>query len=158
MFGPVAYINEKEVHETFSTVIGNINANEDFLRTLDRQLVVANIFQMLLFGVTCLKHEGFKEEREWRAIYVPKFAASPLMISSTEIIGGVPQIIYQIPLDKSASSALAELDLISLFDRLVIGPSPYPWAMYDAFVDVLAKEGVADAVNRVCVSGIPLRV
>jgi Protein of unknown function (DUF2971) len=90
MFGPVAYMNEKEVHETLSTVIENISANENFLRTLDKQVVVANIFQMLLFGVTCLKHEGFKEEREWRAIYVPKFARSPLMISSTEVVGGHP--------------------------------------------------------------------
>ena len=35
---------------------------------------------------------GFEEEREWRAIYTPKRAASPLIISSTEVIGGVPQI------------------------------------------------------------------
>jgi len=157
VFSPVAYMNENEVHETFSTVIKNINADVDFLRTLDRQIVVANVFHMLLTGVTCLKHEGFKEEREWRAIYVPKRASSPLMISSTEVVGGVPQIIYQIPLDRSTSPTLAELDLVSMFDRLIIGPSPYPWAMYDAFVDALAKEGVPDAVKRVCVSGIPLR-
>ncbi len=154
IFSPVAYMNEKEVHETFSTVIENIKANVDFLRTLDKQIVVANVFHMLLVGVTCLKHEGFKEEREWRAIYTPKRTVSPLMISSTEVIGGVPQIIYQIPLDGSASP---ELDLVSMFDRLIIGPSPYPWAMYDAFGDALAKGGVADAVTRVCVSGIPLR-
>ena len=100
---------------------------------------------------------GFEEEREWRAIYTPKRAASPLIISSTEVIGGVPQIIFQIPLDESVSPALAELDLVSLFDRLIVGPSPYPWAMYEAFADELAKAGVADAGNRVRISGIPLR-
>jgi hypothetical protein len=121
----------------------------DFLRTLDRQIIIAQVFNMLLTGVTCVKHKGFEEEREWRAIYMPKYAASPLMISSTEVVGGVPQIIYQIPLDESVSPALAELDLVSMFDRLIVGPSPYPWVMYEAFADALAKAGVTDASNRV---------
>jgi hypothetical protein len=73
------------------------------------------------------------------------------MISSTEPIGGVPQIIYKIPLDKS------ELDLASMFDRLIVGPSPYPWVMYEAFVDALTRAGVTDAGNRVRISEIPLR-
>lgn len=106
MFSPVAYMNKDQVHAAINTVIENIKAAADFLRTLDRQIVIAQVFNMLLAGVTCVKHEGFEEEREWRAIYTPKRAASPLMISSTEVIGGVPQIIYQIPLDESVSPAL----------------------------------------------------
>ena len=34
---------------------------------------------MLVAGVTCLKHEGFHEEREWRVLYAPNRTASPLM-------------------------------------------------------------------------------
>lgn len=79
------------------------------------------------------------------------------MIPSVEVIGGVPQIIYQLPLDSSVSPVLAELDLARMFDRLIVGPSPYPWAMFEAFVDALTKMGIADAGNRVYVSGIPLR-
>jgi hypothetical protein len=157
MFSPVAYMNQDQVHAAINTVIENIKAAADFLRTLDREIIVAQVFHMLLAGVTCVKHEGFEEEREWRAIYTPKRAASPLIISSTEVIGGVPQIIFQIPLDESVSPALAELDLVSMFDRLIVGPSPYPWAMYEAFADALAKAGVTDAGNRVRISGIPLR-
>jgi hypothetical protein len=51
------------------------------------------IAMMLLAGVTCLKHEGFREEREWRAIYCPRFYPSPLMGSDIEVIGGVPQLV-----------------------------------------------------------------
>lgn len=79
------------------------------------------------------------------------------MIPSVEVIGGVPQIIYQLPLDSSVSPVLAELDLARMFDRLIVGPSPYPWAMFEAFVDALTKMGIAEAGNRVYVSGIPLR-
>jgi hypothetical protein len=157
MFSPVAYMNQDQVHAAINTVIENIKAAADFLRTLDRQMIIAQVFTMLLTGVTCVKHEGFEEEREWRAIYTPKRAASPLMISSTEVIGGVPQIIYQITLDESVSPALAELDLVSMFDLLILGPSPYSLAMHEAFADALTKAGVTDAGNRVHISGIPLR-
>ena len=112
---------------------------------------------MLLIGVTCVKHEGFAEEKEWRAIYQPARAASKLMACSTEVIGGIPQIIYQIPLDKSFSSDLKPLDFAVMFDRLIVGPSPYPWAMYEAFVDALSKAGIADAPERIRISEIPLR-
>jgi hypothetical protein len=120
-------------------------------------MLIGWVFAMLLGAVTCLKHEGFKEEREWRATYTPKRAQSPLMIPSTQVIGGVPQIVYEIPLDNKVSPALAELDLASMFDRLIIGPSPYPWVMYEAFVNAVTKLGVADAGERVYGSGIPLR-
>jgi hypothetical protein len=69
----------------------------------------------------------------------------------------VPQIIYKVPLDVSFSDALADLDLARIFDRLIIGPSPYPWAMYQAFVAALTNCGVPDAHNRVVVSDIPIR-
>jgi hypothetical protein len=157
MFSPVAYMNQDKVHATMNTVIENINAHADFLPTLDRQTIISWAFCMLLTGVTCVKHEGFSEEQEWRAIHTPKRASSPLMASSTEVIGGIPQIIYQMPLDKSVSPALEPIDLAAMFDRLIVGPSSYPWAMYEAFVDALSKAGVTDAGNRVVISGILLR-
>jgi hypothetical protein len=112
---------------------------------------------MFLAGVTCLKHEGFHEEREWRAIYSPKRTSSPLMESSIEVIGGLPQPVYKIPLDVTASPALATLDFATAFDRLIIGPSPYPWPMFEAFVGALQQSGVSDAAARVSVSEIPIR-
>ena len=77
-------------------------------------------------GIVCVKHEGFLEEREWRAIYMSKRAASPLMVSSTEVINGIPQIVYYMPLDKSVSPALEPIDLATMFDRLIVGPTSYP--------------------------------
>jgi len=90
LFSPVAYLNQQEVHATANAVIENIKTSADFLRALDREVVIGNIFAMLLGAVTCVKHEGFHEEREWRAIYTPKRAQSSLMVPSVEVIGGVP--------------------------------------------------------------------
>lgn len=90
MFSPVAYLTENQVHSVMDDVICNIGCRTEFLSLLDRQVVIFNVFQMLLAAVTCLKHEGFHEEREWRAIYCPKLMPSELMELSTEVIGGVP--------------------------------------------------------------------
>ena len=138
-------------------VIANLGTSRDFLRSIDRQVVVGTVFIMLLAGVTCLKHEGFREEREWRAIYCPEFLPSPLMESAIQNVGGVPQLFYKLPLDVAASPALADLDFSRIFDRLIIGPSQYPWPMYDAFREELTKAGVADSQDRVWTSNIPIR-
>jgi hypothetical protein len=82
---------------------------------------------------------------------------SPLMESSIEVILGLPQTVYKIPLDRTVSPALATIDFSVMFDRLIIGPSPYPWSMFEAFVAALTKNGVSDAAVRVFVSEIPIR-
>jgi hypothetical protein len=112
---------------------------------------------MLLLGVTCAKHEGFREEKEWRVVHCPQLYRTPLITSSTEIVGGVPQSVYKLPLDKAFNPILDDLDFAKLFDRLIIGPSPYPTAMFDAYVEALSNVGVAEAGKKVFISGIPIR-
>ncbi len=157
LFSPVAYLTEDEVHRVIHEVIRNIGTNCSFLRSVDRQIVVQTVFYMFVAAVTCLKHEGFREEREWRAIYTPKLRPSQLMESSTEVILGVPQLVYKIPLDGSVSPILADLDFSRIFDRLIIGPSSYPWVMFEAFTGELMKAGILDASERVWTSNIPIR-
>ena len=160
LFNPVAYLREDEVHASLLAVIENIRTNADYLGTLSRETILNSVFTMLLAGVTCLKHEGFKEEREWRAIYSPYRASSQLMGSSIQVVGGVPQIVYQIPIDSAVSSELAEADLTQIIDRIIIGPSPYGFPLYDAFRTALVEAGIPLEVARdsVVSSGIPIRV
>ena len=157
MFSPVAHLREDEVHGALNDVIKNIGLNVDFLGSIGRQKLIEAVFVMLRAGVTCLKHEGFREEREWRAIYTPMPHQSPLMEAETKVIAGVPQIVYKVPLDVAVSDALADLDLSRMFDRLIIGPSPYPCVMYEAFTEALRKAGVEEAERRVFTSCIPIR-
>jgi hypothetical protein len=120
-------------------------------------MVVGWVFNMLVAAVTCLKHEGFHEEREWRVIYAPQRVPSELMESSIEVVGGIPQTVYKILLDGKKSDALADIDLARLLDRVIIGPSQFSWAMYEAFVKALSDLGVEKPETRVCISGIPIR-
>lgn len=157
LFSPVAYLTEQESHAVVEEVTRNVIRKADFLMSLDRPLIVNTVFNMLVAGVTCMKHEGFVEEREWRAIYTPQMRPSPLMESAVEVVGGTPQIVYKLPLDVQKSEALGGLDMTTMFDRLIIGPSQFSWAMFEAFVRELREMGVAQPDSRVCISGIPIR-
>lgn len=159
-FSPVAYLSDSEVAAEVATVIENIRGNTQFLREVEPVKVQATMFQMLLTATTCLKHEGFAEEKEWRAIYEPTWVpphSKDLMVRSTRCVNGVPQHVYEVPLDVTMSPDLADIDIAHLFERLIIGPTQYPLALKDAFVDALAKAGVQDADSRVFISGIPIR-
>lgn len=156
-FSPVSYLSESAVHEILEEVTGNVCANREYLRMIGRDALVKLVFMTLLSGVVCLKHEGFHEEREWRAIYAPKRWSSRLIESSTEVVSGVPQVVYKVPLDASVSNQIADLDFTHIFDHLIIGPTSYPWPIYSAFVDELTEAGVANSAERVLVSGIPIR-
>ena len=137
-------------------VVENIRSNRDVLRAVIAQFS-SEPYSCAPGRIVCLKHEGFQEEREWRAIYAPKFWPSSIMESATEIVAGIPQVVYKIPLDARVSGHLADLEFATMFDRLIVGPTPYVWPMYDAFVGALVKAGVADAAKRLFASGIPIR-
>ena len=157
ILSPVAYFKDQQVDAEILGVIDNIRANQPLLCTVDRQTLLTMVFAMLLTAVVSLKHEGFHEEREWRVIYAPIRMPSPLMSHSIEVIGGVPQLVYKIPFKGPPPDDLAGLDPPSILDRLIIGPSQYPWAMYQAFVAALQAAGIPEPAKRVFVSGIPIR-
>jgi hypothetical protein len=157
IFGPVAYLREEEAHAVIEGVIENVRTDREFLLSIDRPVVVGAVFNMLVATVTCLKHAGFHEEREWRAIYAPSRSSSPLMESSVEVIRGIPQVIHQLPLDANVADAFADLDLARIFDRLIIGPTQFPWPIREVFTKALTAIGVNEAENRVFISGIPIR-
>jgi hypothetical protein len=131
-FGPVAYLPEPGAHGVLDEVIANVQTNRDYLRTLKRELLGQLVFQMFSSGIVCLKHEGFHEEREWRATYTPRRLFSPVIEYSTEVVAGIPQIVHKVPLDGSASPLIADVDFAQAFDRLIVGSTPYPWPIYGA--------------------------
>jgi Protein of unknown function (DUF2971) len=153
---PIAYHTDEQAEGELKLVTTNIKNSQTFLRSINRAMFVQFIYFMLMTTVVCMKHEGFREEREWRIIYFPNQRPSPLISSSIEVVGGVPQTVYKIPL-RGGSPDLANVAIANLVDRIIIGPSPYPWPMYEAFVAALTTAGVTDARSLVFVSGIPIR-
>jgi hypothetical protein len=155
---PVAYFTDQELAYELNTVIANIRNNQEFLRSIDRSWLLATVHTMLTSAMVCLKHEGFDEEREWRVIHSPaRHSPTDHIRSSIEVVAGVPQRIYKISLRSDAEADLTGLNPDELIDRIIIGPTQYPFAMYEAFVSALADAGAANAGNRVFISQIPVR-
>lgn len=156
-FGPVVYAKTEDLAAEMRQVLDNVTRETAFLKSIDPEQIYHYLFAMIFSGVTSTKHPAFREEREWRAVHSPDIFPSTLMEKSVEVISGVPQHVYKVPLDKNVSDQVAQLDVADIIDRVLIGPSPYPWPLYQAFVDVLRDAGVSNPDERVIVSGIPLR-
>jgi hypothetical protein len=158
MVSPVAYFTVDQLAHELGRVTENIQSHREFLLSADPHIVYASLFYMLALAIVCLKHEGFREEREWRLIYWHRWVpVTASLTSSIEVVDGVPQLIYKIPLG-GPTPGLAQLAIPSLLDRIIIGPSPYPEAMREAFTAALANAGVVNAGERVFASGIPIRM
>jgi hypothetical protein len=157
MLIPVAYFTDQQLKDELDAVVSNVQADRQFLSSLDRGSFITNVFFMHIAHVVCLKHEGFREEREWRVIYAPRRSPSAFVGSSTEVVSGIPQVVYKIPLENNSSAGISEIGFADIFDRIIIGPSQFPVAMYEAFVAALDQAGIKDAAKRVFISQIPVR-
>jgi len=152
---PARY-SEEEVPVQLETLLKALKANEDFLIGLDENILRAHIVLSLVFIIVSLKHAGFEEEKEWRIIYIPKLLASNVEIEkSIESIGGVPQIVYKLPLD---GKMIPNLNISNMIDKVLIGPSNYPLAQLQAFEDLLLKIDINPVKENLDISRIPLRV
>lgn len=154
---PVAYMTPSTFAVAFNETTDRISEASDYLRSLNRDTVISNVFSMFRYAVLCTKHPGFREEREWRVIYQPTFELSIRIRKSIETIRGVPQAVCKIPLIDAPEEGLTGMELPKLLNRVIIGPSQYPWAQLEAFVDLLAEKGVSDPEKKVWASDIPIR-
>ncbi|WP_138515829.1 DUF2971 domain-containing protein [Rhodoferax bucti] len=154
---PVVYGTENELAQILLDVTTGVMSNLDWLRSIDEQLIYNCVFQMWRFAALCTKHPGFEEEREWRIVYSPKVSSSEKMQRSVEVVRGIPQIVYKLPLKDFPDEGHIGAQLPQLLDRVIIGPTSHPVAAYRAFVDLLTEAGVDNAHQKVFTSGIPLR-
>jgi hypothetical protein len=157
LFSPVVYVSEPKMYEMLDTVVQNVTREVEFLKHLAAQEFQNWLFGMMLSSVYCAKHQGFWEEREWRAVYTHGFGTPSLLQREVENIGGVPQPVFKIPLDTAVSESLADLDITRILDRVIIGPTQFAWVVYEAFVDALTAAGVPDAGAKVWTSNLPIR-
>lgn len=154
---PVAYLNDEQFTREFSALIDSVERNRDFILPLGEQSVFSNIFAAFRHAVLCTKHPGFREEREWRVIYVPSFQRSDRMVSTIESINGTPQSVCKLPLKDVPEEKLIGLNLPELIDRVIIGPSKFPVGIYDALLTLLTEAGVENPASKIIISDLPLR-
>jgi len=158
ILSPVAYFGYNDVEDQFLSVISNIHNNAAFLKSTNRDWLRNIIFEMIMVAAVSLKHEGFSEEREWRIIYIPNPNVPSTIISrETEIINGVPQLVYKLPLEENIESEITGISIPQLLDKVIIGPSAYPITIAEAFFSALTRAKVDEPGTKITISNIPLR-
>jgi hypothetical protein len=156
---PVAYWDKDDFAREMLRVADGIARNVDAFQYLPDNELLDSFFTMLMFAVLCTKHPGFAEEREWRSIYTPTLRRSPVLEAERDVqcVRGVPQIIYKIPLRDIPEHDLTGLAVRDVIERVIIGPTLYPYPSYLALAALLEEAGLPDAGERVHASNIPLR-
>ncbi len=157
LFSPAAYLTAREIYDVINEVNQNIRTSGAFLSGTDYQKVVQMAFYMLLASATCLKHEGF----EGGARVEGNLPSHSLSVP-TDGIGdgghrGNPTNRLQNTSRSISFGCHRRPRLLAIFHRLIIGPSPYPWVMFEAFRSALANSGVNDSSSRILGSSIPIR-
>lgn len=158
---PVLYADQNRFDAEFDRFTTGLEDIGPILSSFDRERLRTGIFNALHFSILCTKHTGFSEEREWRVIYSAAMHPSKHLLKKVEMVGGVPQFVYKIPLkniaDEDGGVDFEGAEIPHLLDRVIIGPSEDGAIVREAVIDLLLNTGVTDAEKKVFVSGIPLR-
>jgi hypothetical protein len=154
---PVLYLSDGEFSAAIDQCLDGVEGNIEALKHLDAQSVTNIVFWWLIFLSVSLKHPAFKEEQEWRVIYLPVLDRSPIIEEAVETVAGIPQLVQKIPLIDDPSVGLHEADLPNLVRSIIVGPSEFPLVIRDALISALRDADVPDPEQKVLISWIPLR-
>ena len=153
----VNYWNQNDFENELSKVAKLIDKNNCYLKNVGESFIQHGIYSFFLFTAIGTKHPGFAEEMELRVYSIPSiFKTSDNIVKRIVTIHGVPQEVVVLPLIRDPENGL-QLDIPSILDNIIVGPTPYPFSMQKAFVQVLEEVGVGNPWDRVSVSEIPLR-
>jgi len=154
---PVVYTDDVNFKKTFSNITLRLENNLNLLKRIPREELKRQISIFFAFHALATKHPGFREEREWKVVAIPDVMGDGMLEKSIEIIDGVPQQIYKIPLQNSIDEGLSGMELNELIDKIIIGPAAFGYSIMDALILELEEAGVENASDKIIVSNIPLR-
>ena len=154
---PVMYLSRESYEVRLNMIADEILKNRSYLKSLGQEVLVGYLHHMLFHTAIATKHTGFAEEQEWRLYFRPNENDSPLMRQRVEVLGGIAQIVYALPLADKPDQGLHGVDIPSLIDRIIIGPTEFPYVSVRAFQRELEMKNVSDVENKVFASDIPLR-
>ena len=138
-FSPVLYLNNTEVDQLFDEAIANVEKNGEFIQSCSDSDLFFAILRMFLHVAVAIKRKDFIEEEEWRLIICPTVFPAPHAHRTFKIVSGIPQIVYELPLEFRVSP---DFELSRLFDRIIIGQNVYQAALKSSFEAVLMDAGV----------------
>ncbi|MEO1606124.1 MAG: DUF2971 domain-containing protein [Pseudomonadota bacterium] len=154
---PVLYADQTTFLKHFTELVENVEKSLDKLAGVDAERVAQRLYSAILFAILSTKHPGFSEEKEWRVICSPKIYEPNGLHFDLEVVEGVPQKVFKIPLNDIPERGLQGIELPEFLEEIIIGPTADPYVIYEAFVHALEKEGVEKARDKVKISNIPLR-
>ncbi|MCV2880730.1 DUF2971 domain-containing protein [Actibacterium sp. XHP0104] len=154
---PVSYGTPAEFSVLFDEVVTGLETNIGLVQSINPQFFSNMLFAACHFAVLSAKHPGFKEEREWRVCYSPSIWPSDKLIPKIEIINGVPQKVFVLPLKDYPEEGFTGATIPDLIEEILIGPTDNPQPMREALIISLGNAGVTDPHLKVRVSDIPLR-
>lgn len=155
---PVFYKNLDEFTDWFRGWSDCVIAKEQQLQSLAPETVRDLVFIAFRNFALCTKHPGFAEEREWRIFHSSVLeGTSDWLEQSTEIVGGVPQLLVKLKLFDDAARDITGVHPSTLINRVIIGPCNHPLQIREALAVVLKDAGVPDPFNKLWMSLIPLR-
>lgn len=153
---PVLYGGHDEFNAQFKRVLDGLRANLPLLASVKDMTAAQVIVSALQFALLSSKHKGFAEEKEWRVLYLENQHQTDSPVKRrVRSIGGVPQVVYELPLNKRAG--VPQLNWDKLLHGILIGPSLYPEVIQRAFQVELKRLGVGRFDQIVEISDIPLR-
>jgi cyclophilin family peptidyl-prolyl cis-trans isomerase len=144
-----------KILKTFADVLQSASVPDSKL-----WVAAAALFERIKFFALFTKHDGFREEREWRVVYMPERDKSKRLTSMLHYFNGPrgvePKLRFKVaPLDGVTGP---DLSFERIIDKIILGPSmssPLAIRSIDRMLDVLDRKALKD---RVTTSGIPLRV
>lgn len=154
---PVAYLTVDGFEQRFLWMLGQAQRLRDSFVALGEQGFFDRVVPSFKYAALCTKHPGFFEEKEWRILYNPTESKSQVISESVESVGGIPQKVCKLPLVDRPDLGIDGISLPKLINRVIIGPTLYPFDIAEALVELLDKAGVENAWSKVVVSDIPLR-
>jgi hypothetical protein len=123
-------------------------------------LAAWNLFRRIKYFSVLTKHEGFREESEWRLIYAPSLddADSPLTHLIDYWIGprGVEPKL-KLKLEPLPGVISADMDFPSIVDKIILGPTISNPLSHASVTKMLRRLGRDALVDRLYVSNIPFR-
>jgi len=154
---PVIYNDSEAFSNALLRIAEYINENSAFISTYDEKNIIGMLFHSFKTYALCVKHPGFKEEREWRIVYNPKLAASDHVKMEVQSINGVPQNIAKIPLKDIPEENFYGATIPQFIEQIIIGPNDHQIILGQAFSELLKNAGCENPDAKIKYSGIPLR-
>jgi hypothetical protein len=144
----------EQLMERFAELLRAANVPDDQLH-----VPAYYLFERIKLFALFSKHDGFREEQEWRVVYAPdrdeEQRLAPMFHYSLGPRGAELRLRFKIaPMDGVSDP---ELSLTKLVNRIILGPSISSILAQRAVTRMLERAGKADMSGIVLASSIPFR-